>query len=896
MRFLAALLLVTIPMFVISAEPNDPAMRAAAAFFNDVRIETLGNGLQVVLKKVPGSGVVTTMMTYKVGASDEELDATGLSHYLEHLMFKGTEKMMPGDVDRLTQRNGGHNNAWTSEDLTCYHFDFAADRWEVALDIEADRMRNIRIDAKHEFEQEKGAVISELHRNEDGPFDLEQKAILPRLFGAEAPYGHPVIGLQKHVEDANPAVIKGHYDRWYHPNNAVFVICGDFDPEKTLVKVRAKFESIPRGNLPGRKIAHPVSRAAPERHEFTSKFEVARMLMGFNGVKAGAPDEAPLDVVQEILTAGRTGRLYRALVEDARLASSVRAGNSCGRYPGWFELDLEMLQGKPREQAENMVLEHLTRLANEPVGEEELQRAKRVLISNEIFGKESVHNLCQTLARGIAIDGLERLKNYLPQVQAVTADDVRRVAKKYLDVKTRVVVWSIPKEGEKAGGQTTELQTKPGRLAPAAAGGGNIDLNTTQRVVLPNGLTLLLLENHRLPIVSTQVFVRNVRFVEPADKSGIATLAGSLLEEGTTKHSGREIANLIENVGGQLNLTPSGGSLKVLAPDLPLGIDLLFDCLTHPAFPQDAFDRVREQTLSAIEELEMEPDTKAAKVFKTEVYGPHPLGWPSLGTKATVSKLTADDCRAFHRSLFAPNSTIVAIVGDFDAVRVQELLQRVTADWKPVEPRQLQLPPVTMPDHSREKIISMPESVQLYFYMGHAGIRRADADYYKLRVMDYVLGTGTGFTDRLSARLRDRMGLAYTVSANITDSAGEEPGMFACYIGTRPNKFNVVKDVFLEELKRIRTEVPEAREVEDAKSYLLGSLPFRFASSGMIAEQLLQIERFGLGFNYLEEYRRQIGSVTPEDVRNVARKYLDPERMIGVAAGPVDEKGLPLKK
>src|SRR5919199_1358662 len=192
--------------------PTRPPVRPAAARLDRLQTHTLPNGLKVYLLPVPGSPTVTTMVAYKVGSADEEKDQTGLSHYLEHLMFKGTEKLMPGDIDRATQRNGGMNNAYTSEDMTVYHFDFAADRWTIALDIEADRMRNVRIDEKHEFQQEKGAVIAELDRNEDEPGDLEYKTILPLLYPKDSPYSHPVIGERQHVRAATAEVIKRHYD------------------------------------------------------------------------------------------------------------------------------------------------------------------------------------------------------------------------------------------------------------------------------------------------------------------------------------------------------------------------------------------------------------------------------------------------------------------------------------------------------------------------------------------------------------------------------------------------------------------------------------------------------------------------------------------------------------
>jgi zinc protease len=182
----------------------------------------------------------------------------------------------------------------------------------------------------------------------------------------------------------------------------------------------------------------------------------------------------------------------------------------------------------------------------------------------------------------------------------------------------------------------------------------------------------------------------------------------------------------------------------------------------------------------------------------------------------------------------------------------------------------------------------------LHFFMGHPGIRRNDPDYYKLVVMDYVLGTGAGFTDRLSARLRDREGLGYTVSANITDSAGLEPGAFRCYIGTAPKNFALVKQLFLEEINRIRDEKPTAEEVADVKQYLLGNLPFRLTTSANVADELLYAERHGLGFGYLDDYRKAITAVTPEDVQAVAKKHIDPKRMVLVAVGAVNAKGQPL--
>jgi zinc protease len=874
---------------------EDAVTRAAAVLYDGIHTATLPNGLRVYLKPIPGSPVVTTMVAYKVGSCDEDLDHTGLSHYLEHLMFKGTDKIKPGDIDRLTLRNGGANNAYTSEDHTIYFFSFAADRWEAALGIEADRMRNLRIDRAHEFEQEKGAVIQELQRDEDQPWDLEYKTIVPLLFGKEAPYGHPVIGERRHVREATAEVIKAHYNKWYYPNNAALVVVGGFEPNRALALIKELFGALPKGDLPKRKPDPQHKRDGPVHKEFESKFDVARMVMGFNTVRIGDPDFYALEVLQAVLSNGKTGRLYKKLVEGTAIASAVDTADSAGRYPGWFGLQVQLLQGKDRHEAEKLVLAELKRVQDEPVSAAELKRAQRALLAGIIFNRESVQGLADSIARGVTTNDLDYLKTYLPRVAAVTPADVQAAARKYFDPQQRVVVWSVPGEGAgKGAGGAAHRPGDAGRAARNAAEAAAFSFKDARRVVLPNGLTLLLFENHRLPIVVADASVHDVRLHEPEGQVGIATLTGRLLDEGTARHSGPEIAELIENVGGTLSLNASGGSIKVLAPDRHLGLGLLFECLAQANFPKDAFQREQAKLVSEIKDTERQPEAKAQRTFQELVYHKHPYSRPSLGRFADVQKLTAKDCADFYHSLFVPNNTVVAIVGDFDSQQVIDEVTKLTADWKKRTVAKVETPAVDKPGQFTEKILPLPAAAQLHFYMGHVGIRRDNPDYYKLLVMDYVLGTGPGFTDRLSSRLRDREGLAYTVTANISSSATDQPGVFTCYIGTDAENFRRVKEMFLEELNRIRDEEPKASEVEDAKKYLLGSQPFQYTTNDSIAGQLLNVERYHLGFDYPEAYRKAVAAVTPADVQAVARKYLDPKRMILVAAGAIDENGKPL--
>jgi zinc protease len=302
----------------------------------------------------------------------------------------------------------------------------------------------------------------------------------------------------------------------------------------------------------------------------------------------------------------------------------------------------------------------------------------------------------------------------------------------------------------------------------------------------------------------------------------------------------------------------------------------------------------QDQLLSSLAEDEKRPETRAQRSFRAAVYGRHPLGRPPA--RADVIKgLTPRDLRAFHRKVFVPNNTVVAIVGDFDADKLVAGIKKRTAGWKAGKLPEPDLPPPPEPK-ATEEVISDPSAAQLTVYLGHVGIRRDNPDFYKLLVLDYILGTGAGFTDRLSGTLRDRQGLAYSVSAGITSSAGEEPGTFTGYVGTFPDKLAEVKAGFLKEIGRIRDEAPSKGEVEDVQKYLTGSLAFSLTTGEQAAELLLTVDRHKLGADYLADYRKAVLAVTPADVQAVARKYLHPDRLTIVAAGPVDRTGKPLRK
>ena len=715
--------------------------------------------------------------------------------------------------------------------------------------------------------------------------------------GKKSPYGHPVIGEKEHVRAADAAVIKKHYDRWYHPNNAHLIIVGDFDIKDAKTAIDELFAKIPKAELPERR-PQPKWPARPEtiRKPMSSKFETPRLLMGFNTVAADHPDSLVLDILQLILNEGKLGRLNRRLIDEENLAASVTVGSQGGRYPGWLSIQAEVLDSDTFDTVEDRVMAELKRIAVDGVSERELKRVRRNLMAKSIYSLESTHDQADTIARMVVLYDLDFLKTMYRKQLAVTSDDIRRVVKTYLIDRPGVIIQSKPAAKDEA---EKQVKYKPATKArePIAANNkqGNFlaDLNT---VTLPNGLTLLMIENHRVPVIYTEALVQDTQLREPFEQHGIAHLVGDLLQEGTTTRSANDLAEQVETLGAELKMQADGGNLKMLSGDMDIGLELFFDALMNPRFEEKAVTTKRELLSSAIDEKSTQPRSKAEALFKSLVYGNHPLGRPLFGNKDVVDNLTADDCRKWHSKLFVPNNTLVAVVGDFDAKTLVAKIEKLTAKWKAKKLPPLEEVKVAMPEKFTQQIIPDPMAAQLHMYFGHVGIKRDDPDYYALLVMDYILGTGTGFTDRLSSNLRDRQGLAYSITASITTSATTEPGAFTGYVGTFPDKFAIVKSGLLKEIRLIREEAPTQDEVDAAKGYLLGSLPLSYDSNDKIAAELLTLKQAGLEKDFVAKYREGIRAVTPERVLAVAKKHLDPDRMVLVAVGPVDEKGKPLKK
>ncbi|MBI2944653.1 MAG: insulinase family protein [Candidatus Wallbacteria bacterium] len=882
----------------ISAAPPTTAGPAAASSSLGIREATLSNGLRVLIKERHEVPVVSAMVWYRVGSSHEASGDEGLAHYLEHMLFKGTDRYKKGEIDLITMKNGGANNAFTTEDFTAYFFNFASDRWEQALEIEANRMRKCLFLSK-EVESERKVVIEELKRAKDSPWGMLADEVTGLAYVVH-PYHHPIIGYQQALETVPRDHIFAFYKRHYSPVNATVVIVGDVEPDRTLARVKQLFGRIPRGQKTPPPYLDEPPQAGEKRVTIRDLGEVPRLMIAYRSTRFHTREAVVLDVAGHVLSSGKSSRLYRRLVEDLKLATSVETSNDARRDPGLFQVQVELLAGADIQKAEQAVEEEIRKLASVEVAPAELERARNIASAEFVFEQDTASGLATKIGYFDTLADTRFLDGYLDLVRSVTATELKTTAAKVFVASGKTVGMSLPKVTAGGGGGVKEASDTKGRKAfrgpaPAPPAGLRVAVGAkasgkskkldVKRQALDNGLTVLMLENHSLPIVALQAWVRADARYAPKGKEGLAEFTGRMLDEGTAGRTAEQIAEAIENVGGKLDTDSSGVHVLALAKDLDLALDLASDCLTQPAFAEDRVEREKARILSEIRAEQDEPNRVAGNAFRELVYGAHPLHAPRKGYESSVQSITSKDLKAFHASYYRPGNAVLAVVGDFDSASLVPKLAQHFGKWESKPVHLPAMPPMERQKQKLEKFVQMDKE-QLNICLGHLGVPRSNPDWYALLVMDYVLGTGPGFTDRISKKLRDEKGLAYTVYANISDSAGEEPGTFMAYIGTSPENRVTAVEGLQQEIRLLREKGCTADELANAKAYLTGNFVFNVETPAQLADFLIDVERFKLGFDYMEKYPSLIEGVTVDDVNRVARTYLDPDAATIVVVGP----------
>ncbi len=410
-----------------------------------------------------------------------------------------------------------------------------------------------------------------------------------------------------------------------------------------------------------------------------------------------------------------------------------------------------------------------------------------------------------------------------------------------------------------------------------------IDIELAERP-LQDGMTAIAIRNPGVSTTAIGASFYTGQLDEPDDQPGIASLMGACLEEGTEALGAVGLAEAVESIGGSLSSSETGARIQCPADQVEAAADLVRDVALRPGFRPEDVARIQRETIAEIEADLAEPSMVAGQRFRREVYGAHPYGRPSYGTRESVESFTPDALRGFHAAAFRPAKAFVVVAGPFELERSLDLLERTFGDFRgePGAVREHAAP--EMPEVSRQIHLPMKRE-QVHVYLGHPGIRRGDPDFYSLLVMDNVLGSGAGFTARIPKKLRDELGLCYSVGASITGNAGEEVGTFRAYIGTSAEHRHRAIDGFLEEIESVRREVPTADEVHVAQEALAGGFVLGLERNANLMSFAVRTQRYGLGFDYLREFPGLVRGITAEDVRRVAEIHLHPDRVVVVSAG-----------
>jgi zinc protease len=873
-----------------------PTPPAASALTAGVQETVLPNGLTVLVKEVRNAPVVSFSVWYRVGSRNEHTGITGMSHLLEHMLFKGTQKLRLGEIARTFFLNGAAFNASTYYDWTNYYATIAADRLELAMSIEADRMVNSRID-KADLDSEMTVVRSELEGGENSPGRLLWQGVVSTAFQAH-PYHWPVIGWRSDVENVSRDALYQYYRTHYGPNNAVAVVVGDVPAADALRLVRKYFGPLkPIPKPPEVHTLEPLQRG--ERRIIVRRSGSLPMAMiAWKAPAAAHPDTYALDVLAGALGEGRTSRLYQALVEKG-VASRVDAGSPSLRDPFLFYVSATARPGVTAERLEAGLVEEVERVVGNPITDEELARAQRRAEADFVFQTNSVTAQARQLGYWAVIGDWHYLTTYLDRIRALTPADIQTVARRTFSADTRTVGHFVPSDGggpappppREASARVDRPKRGDRPIALPRAPVARVPNRQVTRFTLDNGISVIVQESHANPTVALRASVPAGSLVEPRDRPGLAGFTAAMLSRGTEQRSALAFAKALEDVGASLgagaDTLVTTISAQTLTRDLDLVLDLFTEMIRQPAFPAAELEQLKGEALAGIAQSKANPDRVAGRAFDRAVYPPgNPLRPETFEeSEAAVAALARDDLVAFHRRQYGPDRMILVVAGDVIPDRLREALQKRLGDWpRNPEARPIVPPALALQTAPASQEIAIPDRSQTAIVWGHAGgLRRSDADFYATQVMSLILGGG-GLTSRLSLSIRDEQGLAYSVFGYF--DAGLFPGPFRAVLGTNPANAKKAVAALEAEIQRIQRNGVTSREVDEGVAYLTGRFPLRLETNEGVAEILWSMEFYNLGADYIDRYAGYYRAVTVPQVNEAARVHLHPDRATVVVAGP----------
>ncbi|MBM6575798.1 insulinase family protein [Microvirga sp. SRT01] len=870
---------------------------------------TLPNGLRVYAIRDTTTPNVSIQVWYDVGGKDDPAGRSGFAHLFEHLMFKATRNLVPEQMDRLTEDVGGYNNASTGDDYTNYFEVVPANHLQRLLFAEADRMASLVVEPTS-FASERDVVKEEYRQSVLArPYGKLFSTYMPALAYSRHPYARGVIGDIGNLDTASIDDVRAFHATYYRPDNAVLVVSGNFDAAQLDRWIDQYFARIakPDRAIPRVTVTEPARTEAVTRTVYEPNTPLPAVLMSWHLPPDRDPDVAALTILNAVLSTGESSRLYESIVYRDQLAQSADSILDLRQGTGNLALFAMMAGGKDVATGEAALKREVARLRDQPVSATELSEAKNEILTTAIRARETAEGKASTLANSVIIDGDPRAADkQLAAIAAVTAADVQRVARRYLGEQQVATIRYLPAEQMPNNVRLIPITVAPTvqvaaltppvgiavvtpapvgeRVAPpppAAVVAANLPKPVETK--LANGLRVITVERHDLPLVTASLVASGGAAGDPATRAGASSLTADLLTKGTKTRSATEIARAVESLGGSIGADASrdGASIDmtVKSDQLAPAMTILADVAQHPAFAADEIERARVQAIDGVTVAMKNPAQLAGLIANRVVFGSGPYAPPLEGTPASLKALTQQDIQSAYGRTWRPDRAALVLVGDITPVAAKALAEKQFGTWRAAGGSPAAVTAVAAPT-PRVVVVDVPSAGQAGVVVARPSIVRADERYYPLAVANTVLGGG--FSSRLNQEIRIKRGLAYGASSGV--SAGRLPGSVMARTQTKNTTAAEVVTLIAAEMARMGTAAVPDAELATRKAVLVGGFGRTVETTDGIADLLGGYVLQDVPIDELQRYTTRIEGVDARAVQ-AAAALLDPKAASIVVVG-----------
>jgi zinc protease len=848
----------------------------------------LDNGLTLIVHEDHKAPIVAFNVWYHVGSKNEKPGKTGFAHLFEHLMFNGSENYND-DYFKPMQKVGATDlNGTTNEDRTNYFENVPVSALDLVLWMESDRMGHLKgAITQAKLDEQRGVVQNELRQSYNEPFGITEDLIVKGTYPPGHPYSWSVGGSIDDLSSGKLEDFQQWFTTYYGPNNAVVAIAGDIDAKTALEKVKRYFGDIP----PSPPIAHPTSWVAKmtgtHRESVQDRVAQARIYKFWNVPGWGTTCADNLDLASSILSDGKTSRLYKRLVYDDQIATSVAAYINTREIGGQFAIQADAKPGVDLAVIEKAINEEMAKFLAEGPTAAELERVKIQNRARFIQGIERIGGfggksdiLASSQVYGGSPDAYTTsLKNF----DEATVQSVKDAAVRWLG--DGVYVLEVhPFPALKANPSDVDRKTMPA-VGPAP----QVTFPAVQRAVLPNGLKIMLAERHSIPVVHFSMMFDAGYAADQTGLPGTASLAMSMIDEGTAKRTSLqisdELAMLGASIGAGSNLDTSSVSLTALKDKLDPSLDIYADVILNPAFPEADFQRLQKIQIARIAQEKASPFGMALRVFPKLVYGEgHPYAIPFTGSgyAETVAKLTRADLVKFHQTWFKPAGATLVVVGDTTMAEIRPKLEKLFQGWTGGKPPAKKITAVPLAASPAVYIMDKPDAPQSMVVCGHPAPSSADPDDVAITMMNMILGGD--FVSRINMNIREDKHWSYGAQSALPGARGQRP-----FLVLAPVQSDKTKETMVEiqgELEGILGKKPiTAEEFQNAKNNTVLGLPGQWETMGRVLGSLEEIVQYGLPDDYYQRYPGLVQKLTVADLSKAATRAIHPQSVIWIIVG-----------